>query len=96
MKRHEAIRMVQIFVCVCLITVICFSEPCAAEGDTPRSKGQTVYVPVYSNVLIGDRPHSYELASTLCIRNTDMEHSLRIVAADYYDNDGGRIRKFLS
>lgn len=96
MKRCEAICMMQIFVCVCFITVVCFPVICSAGNDNPRSRGQTVYVPVYSNVLIGDRPHAFELASTICIRNTDMEHSLKIIVADYYDNDGNLIRKFIA
>ena len=96
MKRCEAVRLMQGLIFICLITVVCFPGASAVADDTSRSKGQTVYVPVYSNVLIGDRPHSFELASTLSIRNTDMEHFLSVIVVDYYDNDGTLIRKFLT
>lgn len=42
------------------------------------SKGQTVYVPVYSNVFSGPRSLPFQLATTLSIRNTDLSSSLRI------------------
>ena len=38
--------------------------------------GQTIYVPAYSSVLTSDRAHSFNLAVTLSIRNTDRTHRL--------------------
>lgn len=58
------------------------------------SKGQTVYVPVYSNVFSGPRSLPFQLAATLSIRNTDMDSWLRISSIDYYDTSGKLIRRY--
>lgn len=64
-------------------------------GEIILSKGQTVYVPVYSNVFTGPRKLPYQLASTLSIRNTDMAESFRITTIDYYDTNGKLVRRHL-
>ncbi len=42
------------------------------------SKGQTVYVPVYSNVFSGPKKLPFHLATTLSIRNTDLTNPLKV------------------
>jgi hypothetical protein len=59
------------------------------------SRGQTVYVPVYNAVRIGEQGHAFHLAATLCIRNTDRTHAVTIIAADYHGSDGKLLRRFL-
>ena len=66
----------------------------AAEGEL--SRGQLVYVPVYSHVYHGDRERRILLTSILSIRNTDPAQALTIVSADYYDSDGKLIKSYLS
>src|SRR5258708_1445930 len=38
--------------------------------------GQTIYVPVYSQLRTGDRGQPFDLAVTLSIRNADRSHSI--------------------
>jgi uncharacterized protein DUF3124 len=67
----------------------------AASSEIRLSKGQTVYVPVYSNVFAGPRKRPLQLAATLSIRNTDMAASFRVTAIDYYDTNGKMVRRHL-
>lgn len=73
-------------------------EPSAgwpASSEIRLSKGQTLYVPVYSNVFSGPRKLPLQLAATLSIRNTDMAASFRVTAIDYYDTNGRMVRRHL-
>jgi hypothetical protein len=69
------------------------ATPLAAAEDMARSSGQTVYVPVYSHVFFGDRGASFNLATTLSIRNADPGQALSVTAADYYDATGRLLKK---
>jgi hypothetical protein len=66
-----------------------------AQQDIKLSKGQTVYVPVYSHIYIGDRETPYYLAATVSIRNIDQTSSITIMEVSYYDTDGRFLRKYL-
>lgn len=67
-----------------------------ADGAVKNlSLGQTVYVPAYSHIYIGNREQPFLLTVTLSIRNIDAKHPVTITAADYYDTEGKRIRKYL-
>lgn len=59
------------------------------------SKGQTVYVPAYSNVFSGPKRLPFQLATTLSVRNTDLSAPFRITAIDYYDTQGRLVRRYL-
>ena len=60
----------------------------AATSEIRLSRGQTVYVPAYSNVFTGPRKLPFQLATSLSVRNTDPSASLQITAIDYYDTNG--------
>ena len=65
----------------------------AAEGVI-LSQGQTVYVPVYSNVISGPREVPTHLSNTLIIRNTDLHNEIQVTVADYYNTKGGLIKRY--
>lgn len=67
----------------------------SAESGIRLSKGQTVYVPAYSNVFTGPRKLPFQLAATLSIRNTDFSNTIRITSIDYFDTNGKLIRRYL-
>jgi hypothetical protein len=67
----------------------------AAAAEVERSSGQTLYVPVYSHIFFGDRGATFNLATTLSIRNADPGHALSVTAADYYDSSGRLLKKHL-
>lgn len=60
------------------------------------SRGQLVYVPIYSHIYYGDREQAFLLTGTLSIRNTDPAHPITLLKVDYYDSDGKLVRKNLS
>ena len=60
-----------------------------------RTKGQTLYVPVYSHVLHGDRAQPFNLTATLSIRNADPGIPITVVSVDYYDSKGKLVRHYL-
>ena len=66
-----------------------------AESDTTLSKGETVYVSVYSNLFIGNVKEKFQLSSLLSVRNTDPNYGITIMKADYYDTDGRKIRSYI-
>jgi hypothetical protein len=67
-------------------------EPIETSGVVA---GQTIYVPAYSSVFTSDRAHSFNLAVTLSIRNTDRTHSILVTSTSYYNQDGQRVRDYL-
>jgi hypothetical protein len=67
-----------------------------AGPEEGLSRGQLVYVPVYSHVYHGDFEGMIPLTGIVSIRNTDPAHSLTIVKADYYGSDGQLIKSYLS
>jgi len=80
-----------------LWSALCWA-PAACWSASPEfrlSKGQTVYVPVYSNVFSGPRKLPFQLAATLAIRNTDLAASFRVTSIDYYDTSGKLVRRYL-
>ena len=62
--------------------------PLYAESPPELSKGQTVYVPVYSHIYVGNREKPFLLATTLSIRNIDPSYPIQITVVDYYETQG--------
>ncbi len=85
-----------------IISFLPFFLPHQASGhELKRLKGQMVYVPVYSNIMIrkGTKLRKKEggvqfnLSVNISIRNTDSEHPITITKADYYDTEGKLTRQ---
>jgi len=58
--------------------------------------GQTVYVPVYSHIYQYNKNKTFNLTTTLSIRNTDLRHSIVIKKVYYYDSDGNLAHNYLN
>ena len=58
------------------------------------SRGQLIYVPVYSQIFFGDRQQSFNLSVTLSLRNTDLTHPIEITSVRYYDEKGKLVKDF--
>lgn len=69
--------------------------PAQAEEAISLSKGQTIYVPVYSHIYAGNREMPMLLTVTLSIRNTDQKRPIKIISADYYGTKGELIKKYI-
>jgi len=65
-------------------------------GEYRLSRGQTLYVPVYSNVYSGPKALPFNLATMLSIRNVDLHNQVRITAIEYYDTAGKLLRSHLA
>jgi hypothetical protein len=65
-------------------------------ADLKGVAGQTIYVPVYSQIPIGDKGHPFALSVTLSVRNTDRAQPIVVTAVRYYDQDGQLAREFLT
>ncbi len=67
----------------------------SAEG-VERSRGQALFLPVYSEVAYGDRRAVLNLAVTLNIRNLDAHQSIALTRVDYIGTSGAVVRGFLA
>lgn len=75
--------------------------PAAAEaqpGGGPNvglSRGELIYVPIYSRIYYENGKHTLEMAATLSIHNVNPDRSITIDRTDYYDTEGKLIKKYL-
>jgi hypothetical protein len=65
------------------------------SSELRAAAGQTIYVPAYSAVATADNARLYQLAITLCVRNTDRNLPIVVTAARYHHQDGRLVRDFL-
>lgn len=83
-----------------LIAIAASFPAFASDGIEPLSKGQTVYVPVYSHIWHGDIGQSGKASSELVsvlisVRNTDPKNSIRVISAPYFSTAGTLIADYL-
>ncbi|MCP3940453.1 MAG: DUF3124 domain-containing protein [Desulfobacteraceae bacterium] len=75
--------------------ILGFAFQAQAKDPIALSKGQTLYVPAYSHIYIGNRANAYQLTVTLSIRNIDPLHPITLTAVDYYGTKGKLIKHYL-
>jgi hypothetical protein len=94
-KKNARVRPVMVLLAALLlaISLVGLSQ---AVMDPGLSKGQTIYVPVYSNIYVGDRELQWNLSSNLSVRNTDPTSPITVLAVDYYNSDGKLVKEHLS
>lgn len=82
---------------IILVLSICFFSPLTVHADEKigLSNGQTIYVPAYSHIYIGNREQPFFLTVTLSIRNIDPKHQIKITVVDYYETQGKLLKKYL-
>lgn len=87
--------------CFAAAVLACLPIWSAAQDALPATtKGQLVYLPVYSHIYHGslDRkgnPGKVLLSALVSIRNTDPKRSIRVVSARYFNTDGKMLREFV-
>lgn len=67
----------------------------AAMDGVGLSRGQRLYVPVYSHIHFQTEARTIDLAATVSIRNADPDRPLVLTTIDYIDNDGRLVRRYL-
>ena len=77
------------------LALVCFILQTTSVDAQERapSKGQTLYLPIYSHMFYGNvgksgKPSHLLLSSLVSIRNTDTKRPLRLQYARYYDTHG--------
>jgi len=95
MTRLNELTKLMLISCIVFAISIITAITSYAQQDIRLSKGQTVYVPVYSHIYIGDKETPYYLAATISIRNTDQTTPVTITEVNYYDTNGRLIKKYL-
>jgi hypothetical protein len=77
-----------------LLTGIFLGESQAAS-EANLSRGQTIYIPVYSHVYHGPKQHTFDLTASLSIRNVEPAASITITWVRYYDSKGKLLKSYL-
>jgi hypothetical protein len=72
-----------------------FGVSVSQAAASSLAEGQTVYVPVYSQVFFGNQAKTLDLSVTLSIRNIDAKNPIHITKVAYYDEHGKHMRDFL-
>lgn len=76
------------------------AQAALAQEVRPLTKGQNLYLPIYSHMLYGNVNSKGQTARVLLsamvsIRNTDSRRPIRILSARYYDTGGRFLREFV-
>jgi hypothetical protein len=82
------------FLTLILSITMLFTLGTLAVAAVKLLKGQTLYVPSYSNI-IGDMQH-ITVRANLIIHNTDPSHPITLVRIDNYDTHGKLVEKYLT
>jgi hypothetical protein len=75
--------------------LLVLASPLPAGSQIVLLKGQTVYIPAYSQIYYGDSKRAFDLAVTLSIRNTAANERINVLAVDYHDSDGKLIKHYV-
>ena len=86
---------------ILILGMICLVIAVAATGfgataEQGRSRGQILYVPVYSEIPYGDRGLTMNLTVALSVRNTDFKHSITVRRVEYHSSTGSLVRSYLT
>ena len=78
-----------------LVIILSFCSTSLGVAGLEKSEGQTLYVPVYSNIYSGNLRKPAALAINVSVRNTDPVNAIDLVTVDYYDSKGRLVRHYL-
>lgn len=91
-SKKQPLAALALSVCLLFLTF----SPAFSGEDHAAVKGQTVYVPAYSHIYHGNRESALLLTITISIRNISPTRSMTVTAVDYYDTQGGVVKKFIA
>ena len=86
---NRLVPLIIIIVCTLLFDA---DNACAHEK---LSKGETVYVSIYSKVYLGPKSIPFQMSAMLSIRNTDPKYTITIHLADYFNTKGEKITGYI-
>ncbi len=85
----------KIWLCSVFFLIAFFALSARAQADREFSSGETLYVPVYSNVYSGPKANPLQLATMLSIHNIDPNYPITVLKADYYDSSGKFVESYV-
>jgi len=100
-------RRVFVLLIISIVLLVSCSEPTtytpfatgAQQTITGRDlrivTGQMIYVPAYSEVLLGNDGRTHELVVTLAIHNTDLDTPIIVNSVRYHDTEGNLVRSYV-
>jgi len=83
------------------LLILALSGTAPAMAADELSLGQTLYLPVYSEIWHGDRvidgkhPQKSLVSALISIRNTSLKTPIRIFSARYYSTEGKLLKEYL-
>lgn len=80
------------FLCIAVLWFMGVSVAAAQE----LSKGQVLYVSIYSHIYGGPKSRPMDLTATVSLRNTDSASAITILSLKYYDSKGKLIKDYLT
>ncbi len=93
MSTSRAFNIIKLLLAISMIPVsVSYSS---AMEHLQKSLGQTVYAPVYSHIYVGAQGQEFQLAATLCIRNTSIDNPIKLESVGYYDSAGKLLRNLI-
>lgn len=93
---NKIIQKIVTPIMICMFILMTSALSVYASDEIRLSKGQTIYVPAYSHIYVGNREQPFLLTVTLSLRNTDPMQGLEITTVDYYDTKGKLLKKYLT
>lgn len=91
-------QLIQLF----LLLVLSSLATIARAEEQAVSKGQLLYLPIYSSIWHGDthplkgEPMKSNMSALVSIRNTSSKTPIKVVSARYYNTEGKLLREFVS
>lgn len=93
MSTSRAFTLTKLLLAVFMISASVSYSP--AMEHLQKSSGQTVYAPVYSHIYVGAQGQEFQLAATLCVRNTSVDNPIKLESVGYYDSSGKLLRNLV-
>jgi hypothetical protein len=87
-------NLTRIFLMVALTLVGLLAGSALAAGAVKLLKGQTVYLPCYSNII--GTSQTISMRANLFIHNADSQNPISLIRVDLYDANGKLVEKYLS
>ncbi len=95
MRKRDPMEHVMTKHCFIVLFAVLLTAASARAETVILSRGQTVYVPVYSHVYQGIKCRPYNLSALLSIRNTDPSNAITVASVRYYGSDGTLVKTYL-
>lgn len=90
-------KVKRLFLFTSLATLGLFLSGGTASSAVKLVKGQTVYIPSYSNVISGPPIYmTVPLRANLVVHNTDPDQPITIARIDEYDTEGKKVSGYLT